>query len=282
MKKRGLLGALIVLLMFGMSILSCDGGEDDSNGNDPGGNNPGGNNPSGGKVTISLLSGSGSGNIKLKLSEGTWNANATQSSNLSNIMGYLVTSYSSEAINRSQCTATLIENNTALNIELRINSGLLAMCGEVHTASNLNPVTFPYTSHGTVSLSEKFQVTGNPVSFVNGSRLYSDNSAPWASGSLRIIIRESQIEFILLSGSSYVYGYNISGWRSSPIDGNYRVSIDVSNGKKTSGYGSPPSCITDKTSFTFTYEAWNNSILIRQANGSTFSGTDGWQNSFIK
>jgi hypothetical protein len=288
MKNRNvfLLGLLVVLLaVIGFTMMACGG--DDTGGNNSGGNNSGGNNSGGGKITITLLAGSGTGNIKLKLSEGTWNSSgawdATQSSNLNSIMNNLLTTYPSGTIVGSKCTATVIENNSALNIELKNSDDLLEICGEVHVKASLNPVTFPYTSHEGASLSEEFQVVGDPVSFVNKTRLYADISTPWKNSPRQITISESQIEFLLVSNTaSYVYAYNINTWKSAYVSGQYCVTIDVSNGKKTSGYDSPPSCITDKTSFTFKYDSLNNSISIRQVNGGTFSGTDGWDNSFTK
>jgi hypothetical protein len=267
------------------------GGGDNTGGNNTGGDNTGGDNTGGnntgggsaGKVTITLLAGSGTGNIRLKLSEGTWNTSgswdATESRNLNGIMNSLLSTSSNEIITRSQCTATVIESDTALNIELRNKDGLLAVSGEVLVNATLNPVTFPYTSHGTVSLSEKFQVAGDPVSFVNKTRLYSDVSTPWANGPRKIFIRESQIEFLGISigDTAYIYAYNIDTWKSDYVGGQYCVTIDVSNGKRTSGSWSP-ACITDKTSFTFNCE--NDRIYIRQVNGETFSGTDGWDNPF--
>jgi hypothetical protein len=258
-----------------------DGGDQTGGNGDDNGNGSGG-----GKVTITLSAGSGTGNIKLKLSEGTWNASgpwsATESSNLNAIMNSLLTIYPSATIVGSQCTATIIESNTALNIELRDSDGLLELSGEVHVAT-LNPVTFPYTSHENVlSLSEKFQAAGGPVSFVNKTRLYTDGSAPWTRSSLRIVIRESQIEFMDTGTGYFSYAYNIDSWKSDYVGGQYCATIDVSNGRSTSSGQLPPACITGKTSFTFRFESWNGGLSIRQANGEAFSGTNGWQYSFTK
>jgi hypothetical protein len=290
MKKGLVLTAMLgLVLAFGLALTGCG----DSGSGDPtsgGGDQTGGgdDNTGSGKVTITLLAGSGTGNIRLKLSEGTWNTSgswdATQSSNLNSIMNSLLTTYSSGGIAGAQCTATIIENDTALNIELKNSSGLLEISGEVHVKTTLNPVTFPYTSHGGVSLSDKFQAAGSPVSFVNKTRLYADTSTPWKSSSRQIIISGSQIDFYdISSGSShYFYTYNIDTWKSDYVGGDYCVTIDVSNGRKTEGLYSPPSCITGKTSFTFKFESWNSSLSIKQANGTTFSGTDGWDKSFTK
>jgi hypothetical protein len=272
-----------IMLVLGLGLTGCGDSEGGPTGN--GGGQTGGTGSGDGKVTISLLAGSGTGNIRLKLSEGTWNTSgswdATQSSNLSAIMNSLLETYSSGSINRSQCTATVVESNTALNIELRNSSGLLEISGEVHIKATLNPSTFPYTSHGGVSLSEKFQVAGNPVFFVNKTRLCTEvGSSPWTSGSCNISITESQIGFSISSGSYYTYTYNIDTWRSDYVGGNYCVTIDVSNGRKTAGSGTPPSCITGKNSFTFLPAT--NSISISRVNGGTFSGTNGWQNSFSR
>ncbi|MDR1176200.1 MAG: hypothetical protein LBK83_12120 [Treponema sp.] len=282
-----------MVLALGLVLTGCGGSNGDPTGNGGGGDQTGDNGDDDGtgsgegKVTITLLAGSGTGNIRLKLSEGTWNTSgpwdATQSSNLNGIINSLLTTSSDGTIAGSQCTATIIESNTALNIELKNSNGLLEISGQVRVNATLNPVTFPYTSHGGVSsLSEKFQVAGGPVSFVNKTRLYAEGSTLWANSSRRIAIKESQIEFLETSTSNYNYTYNIDSWKSDYVGDQYCVTIDVSNGRRTDGFGSPPACIAGKISFTFRLESWNNSLSIRQANGETFSGTDGWQNSFTK
>jgi hypothetical protein len=273
-----------MVLALGLVFTGCGGSNGDPTGGGGGGEQPGGSGE--GKVTITLLAGSGTGNIRLKLSEGTWNTSgpwdATQSSNLNGIINSLLTTYSSGTIAGSQCTATIIESNSALNIELKNSSGLLEISGEIHVKATLNPVTFPYTSHGSVSsLSEKFQVAGSPVSFVNKTRLYASGGAPWAYSILRIVMSESKIEFLDTS-ANYVYAYDITTWKSAYVGGQYCVTIDVSNGNRTSGSGSPPACISNNTSFTFRFDSGSSSLSIRQANGGTFSGTDGWENSFTK
>ncbi|MDR2048796.1 MAG: hypothetical protein LBP69_05025 [Treponema sp.] len=277
-----------MVLILGLVLAGCgdsEGGPTGNGGEQTGGNSgeqTGGNGAGDGKVTITLLAGSGTGNIRLKLSSGTWDTdgswNAAQSSSLKGIIGSLLTIYGGGT--SDACTATIIENNTALNIEVKSSSGLLVASGEAYVNTTLNPVTFPYTSHEGVSLSEKFQVAGGPVSFVNKTRLYASGSDLWASGSNKIAISESQIQFV---DSSYTYTYNIDTWKAERVSGDYCVTIDVSNGRTVHGNAwTVPSCITGKTSFTFRVDSSKDSLSIRQVNGETFSGTNGWDNSFTK
>ena len=280
--KRIWLGILVMVLVFGMAVVGCDNGSTNGSGSGNGsGNGTGGTD---GKVTISLLAGSGTGNIRLKLSEGTWNSNATQSLYLKGIMDSLLTTYSNGIIDSSKCIATIIESNTALNIELWNSKDQLEIAGEVRVKTALNPSFFPYTSLGTFPLNEKFQVSGGPVTFVNKTVLYTSGSNWWTNGTCQIGITESSITFYGPDGAvfDYNYNYNIDAWKSDYVGGQYCVTLNVSNGKKTNGNGSPPSCISDKTSFTFYFDYLSNSIYIRQADGVSFSGTNGWQYSLTK
>jgi hypothetical protein len=273
--KKTIFWAIMFSMALGLVLTGCgdsNGGPLGNGGDQTGGN--GGNDGTGsggGKTTITLLAGSGTGNIRLKLSEGTWNTSgpwaATQSSGLNAIINSLLTTYGSDVIAGSQCTATIIENNTALNIELKHSSGRLVLNGSVYVKATLNPVVFPYTSHGSVSsLSEKFQVAGDPVTFLNKTRLYADISTPWANGRYKVTIRESQIEFVDESVSGFVYAYKIDTW-----SGSGSVTIDVSNGTRTQG-STPPSFLTDKTSFTFSFTG--DTLYI--SGTPSGSGMNGW------
>jgi hypothetical protein len=59
------------------------------------------------------------------------------------------------------------------------------------------------------------------------------------------------------------------------------LAINVGNGTRIQGYNEVPACIFEKTSFTF-YVDTTSRLRISQVNGGTFSGTDGWDNTFTK
>jgi hypothetical protein len=302
---------ILMVMMIGLLVIGC---ENPSGSNNNGSNNSSNNNnnqnsndqnnddnngDASGKVTISLLPGDEPGSVKLKLSNGTWNngtnLNPTESYYLDGVIRNLLSIIG--MVDNSKCIAFLSNDNTILNIELKESTGLTLAYGEVKLTSYIHDMqNFPYTSHGNVVLKEKFQITGDPVTFINKARFITYEVPvvgsyrvidSWKNGDYSIAISDSSIRFHYRSdGNTYFCNYDISKWNYEDFVDEYGltthgVTIDVSYKNDEYDPLHNLSEIKNKTSFTITFDTYGPSLTIKQVNGELFSSTGSWDNNFI-